>query len=137
MEEIGRRISSIYCPSVQQKGNLPQIVLISQVLRTFCSEIRNHFSVFFKNRCLIFKKLLTWCLIPKKLQLFNPQQIYRHRRPMDVAETCRQKGNELLQRGDFADAAQQYDEGLVALLSSQESRSMCVFTRLVGQADVM
>jgi len=38
---------------------------------------------------------------------------------METAEECRQRGNELLQRGDFADAAQQYDQGLVALLPCQ------------------
>ena len=38
---------------------------------------------------------------------------------METAEQCRQRGNELLQRGDFADAAQQYDQGLVALLPCQ------------------
>jgi hypothetical protein len=38
---------------------------------------------------------------------------------METAEECRQRGNELLQRGDCADAAQHYDQGLVALLPCQ------------------
>lgn len=42
---------------------------------------------------------------------------------MDAAEEHRRSGNALLQRGDFADAAQHYDQGLVALLTSQERRS--------------
>lgn len=43
----------------------------------------------------------------------------RFEKPMETAEECRQRGNELLQRGDFADAAQQYDQGLLALLPCQ------------------
>lgn len=36
------------------------------------------------------------------------------------AEACRLEGNQKLSRGDFADAAAEYEKGLVALLTSQE-----------------
>lgn len=35
------------------------------------------------------------------------------------AEECRLRGNELLNKGDFADAVAEYDKGLVALLSAK------------------
>lgn len=53
-------------------------------------------------------------------EVFGVTPVPAAHRAMDVAEEHRRSGNALLQRGDFADAAQHYDQGLVALLSSQE-----------------